>query len=58
MFRDIQATIVTLDACATSASGSPWTTSGRDTSLAYLRRFPVDDLKIAREPIAGPGRIG
>lgn len=28
------------------------------SSLAYLRRFPVDSLKIARELIDGPGEPG
>jgi diguanylate cyclase (GGDEF)-like protein len=56
MFRDAQATIVTLDALRQLGVRIAMDDFGTGySSLAYLRRFPVDDLKIARELLAGPG---
>jgi diguanylate cyclase (GGDEF)-like protein len=55
MFRDIGATIVTLDALRDLGVRIAMDDFGTGySSLAYLRRFPVDSLKIARELIAGP----
>ena len=59
MFRDIGATIATLEALRDLGIRIAMDDFGTGySSLAYLRRFPVDSLKIARELIAGPGRIG
>ncbi len=56
MFRDAQATIVTLDALRKLGVRIAMDDFGTGySSLAYLRRFPVDSLKIARELIGGPG---
>ena len=56
MFRDAQATIVTLDALRQLGVRIAMDDFGTGySSLAYLRRFPVDSLKIARELIGGPG---
>jgi diguanylate cyclase (GGDEF)-like protein len=55
MFRDIGATIATLDALRALGIRIAMDDFGTGySSLAYLRRFPVDSLKIARELIAGP----
>ena len=55
MFRDIAATIATLDALRDLGVRIAMDDFGTGySSLAYLRRFPVDSLKIARELIAGP----
>ena len=55
MFRDIGATIVTLEALRELGVQIAMDDFGTGySSLAYLRRFPVDSLKIARELIAGP----
>jgi diguanylate cyclase (GGDEF)-like protein len=55
MFRDIGATIATLDALRDLGVRIAMDDFGTGySSLAYLRRFPVDSLKIARELIAGP----
>jgi diguanylate cyclase (GGDEF)-like protein len=55
MFRDIGATIVALDALRDLGVRIAMDDFGTGySSLAYLRRFPVDSLKIARELIAGP----
>ncbi len=55
MFRDIGATIVTLEALRALGVRIAMDDFGTGySSLAYLRRFPVDSLKIARELIAGP----
>jgi diguanylate cyclase (GGDEF)-like protein len=56
MFRDTQATIVTLDLLRDLGIRIGMDDFGTGySSLAYLRRFPVDILKIARELIGGPG---
>ncbi len=56
MFRDTQATIVTLDLLRALGIRIAMDDFGTGySSLAYLRRFPVDILKIARELIGGPG---
>jgi diguanylate cyclase (GGDEF)-like protein len=56
MFRDAQATIVTLEALRQLGVRIAMDDFGTGySSLAYLRRFPVDSLKIARELIGGPG---
>jgi diguanylate cyclase (GGDEF)-like protein len=56
MFRDAQATIATLDALRQLGARIAMDDFGTGySSLAYLRRFPVDSLKIARELIGGPG---
>jgi len=56
MFRDAQATIVTLDALRHLGVRIAMDDFGTGySSLAYLRRFPVDSLKIARELIGEPG---
>jgi diguanylate cyclase (GGDEF)-like protein len=56
MFRDAQATIQTLDTLRQLGVRIAMDDFGTGySSLAYLRRFPVDGLKIARELIAGPG---
>jgi EAL domain-containing protein (putative c-di-GMP-specific phosphodiesterase class I) len=56
MFRDAQATIVTLEALRQLGVRIAMDDFGTGySSLAYLRRFPVDILKIARELIGGPG---
>jgi diguanylate cyclase (GGDEF)-like protein len=56
MFRDTQATIVTLDVLRELGVRIAMDDFGTGySSLAYLRRFPVDILKIARELIGGPG---
>ena len=55
MFRDIAATIATLDALRELGIRIAMDDFGTGySSLAYLRRFPIDSLKIARELIAGP----
>ncbi|HEX5451550.1 MAG TPA: EAL domain-containing protein, partial [Candidatus Limnocylindrales bacterium] len=55
MFRDIAATIATLDTLRELGVRIAMDDFGTGySSLAYLRRFPVDSLKIARELIAGP----
>jgi diguanylate cyclase (GGDEF)-like protein len=55
MFRDIGATIVALEALRDLGIRIAMDDFGTGySSLAYLRRFPVDSLKIARELIAGP----
>jgi EAL domain-containing protein (putative c-di-GMP-specific phosphodiesterase class I) len=55
MFRDIGATIATLEALRALGIRIAMDDFGTGySSLAYLRRFPVDSLKIARELIAGP----
>jgi EAL domain-containing protein (putative c-di-GMP-specific phosphodiesterase class I) len=55
MFRDIGATMVALDALRELGIRIAMDDFGTGySSLAYLRRFPVDSLKIARELIAGP----
>jgi diguanylate cyclase (GGDEF)-like protein len=55
MFRDITATIATLEALREMGVRIAMDDFGTGySSLAYLRRFPVDSLKIARELIAGP----
>jgi diguanylate cyclase (GGDEF)-like protein len=55
MFRDIGATIATLEALRDLGVRIAMDDFGTGySSLAYLRRFPVDSLKIARELIAGP----
>jgi diguanylate cyclase (GGDEF)-like protein len=55
MFRDIGATIATLEALRDLGIRIAMDDFGTGySSLAYLRRFPVDSLKIARELIAGP----
>ncbi len=54
MFRDTQATIVTLDLMRELGVRIAMDDFGTGySSLAYLRRFPVDILKIARELIPG-----
>jgi diguanylate cyclase (GGDEF)-like protein len=54
MFRDTQATIVTLDLIRELGVRIAMDDFGTGySSLAYLRRFPVDILKIARELIPG-----
>jgi len=56
MFRDAQATIATLEALRQIGARIAMDDFGTGySSLAYLRRFPVDSLKIARELIGGPG---
>ena len=56
MFRDAQATIATLESLRQIGARIAMDYFGTGySSLAYLRRFPVDILKIARELIAGPG---
>ena len=56
MFRDTQATIVTLDLLRALGVRIAMDDFGTGySSLAYLRRFPVDNLKIARELIGAPG---
>jgi len=56
MFRDAQATIVTLDALRQLGVRIAMDDFGTGySSLAYLRKFPVDSLKIARELIGAPG---
>jgi diguanylate cyclase (GGDEF)-like protein len=56
MFRDAQATIVTLEALRQLGVRIAMDDFGTGySSLAYLRRFPIDSLKIARELIGGPG---
>lgn len=56
MFRDTQATIVTLESLRELGIRIAMDDFGTGySSLAYLRRFPVDILKIARELIGGPG---
>jgi diguanylate cyclase (GGDEF)-like protein len=56
MFRDTQATIVTLDLMRDLGVRIAMDDFGTGySSLAYLRRFPVDILKIARELIGAPG---
>ena len=56
MFRDAQATIVTLDALRQLGVRIAMDDFGTGySSLAYLRRFPVDSLKIARELIGESG---
>ena len=56
MFRDAQATIATLDALRQLGVRIAMDDFGTGySSLAYLRRFPVDSLKIARELIGAPG---
>jgi EAL domain-containing protein (putative c-di-GMP-specific phosphodiesterase class I) len=56
MFRDAQATIMTLEALRQLGVRIAMDDFGTGySSLAYLRRFPVDSLKIARELIGGPG---
>jgi diguanylate cyclase (GGDEF)-like protein len=58
MFRDAQATIVTLEALRQLGVRIAMDDFGTGySSLAYLRRFPVDILKIARELIGGPGDL-
>jgi len=58
MFRDAQATIVTLEALRQLGVRIAMDDFGTGySSLAYLRRFPVDSLKIARELIGGPGEL-
>jgi diguanylate cyclase (GGDEF)-like protein len=55
MFRDIAATIAALDALRDLGIRIAMDDFGTGySSLAYLRRFPIDNLKIARELIAGP----
>ena len=55
MFRDITATIATLESLRALGIRIAMDDFGTGySSLAYLRRFPVDSLKIARELIAGP----
>ena len=55
MFRDISATIATLESLRALGIRIAMDDFGTGySSLAYLRRFPVDSLKIARELIAGP----
>ena len=55
MFRDITATIATLESLRSLGIRIAMDDFGTGySSLAYLRRFPVDSLKIARELIAGP----
>ncbi|HEU5224442.1 MAG TPA: EAL domain-containing protein [Actinomycetota bacterium] len=55
MFRDIGATIVALEALRDLGVRIAMDDFGTGySSLAYLRRFPVDSLKIARELIAAP----
>jgi diguanylate cyclase (GGDEF)-like protein len=54
MFRDAQATISRLDALREHGIRIAMDDFGTGySSLAYLRRFPVDSLKIAREFIGG-----
>ena len=56
MFRDAQATIATLEALRQLGARIAMDDFGTGySSLAYLRRFPVDSLKIARELIGEPG---
>jgi diguanylate cyclase (GGDEF)-like protein len=56
MFRDAQATIATLEALRQLGAQIAMDDFGTGySSLAYLRRFPVDSLKIARELIGEPG---
>jgi diguanylate cyclase (GGDEF)-like protein len=56
MFRDTQATIATLESLRELGVRIAMDDFGTGySSLAYLRRFPVDILKIARELIGGPG---
>ncbi len=56
MFRDTQATIVTLELLRALGVRIAMDDFGTGySSLAYLRRFPVDILKIARELIGAPG---
>jgi diguanylate cyclase (GGDEF)-like protein len=56
MFRDAQATIATLESLRQIGARIAMDDFGTGySSLAYLRRFPVDSLKIARELIGGPG---
>ena len=58
MFRDIGATIATLEALRDLGIRIAMDDFGTGySSLAYLRRFPVDSLKIARELIAGPAEL-
>ena len=58
MFRDAQATIVTLDALRQLGVRIAMDDFGTGySSLAYLRRFPVDSLKIARELIGESGDV-
>jgi diguanylate cyclase (GGDEF)-like protein len=55
MFRDAQATIAKLEALRARGIRIAMDDFGTGySSLAYLRRFPVDSLKIAREFIGGP----
>ncbi len=55
MFRDTQATIATLETIRDLGVRIAMDDFGTGySSLAYLRRFPVDILKIARELIGGP----
>ena len=55
MFRDVAATIVKLEALRDRGIRIAMDDFGTGySSLAYLRRFPVDSLKIAREFIGGP----
>jgi diguanylate cyclase (GGDEF)-like protein len=55
MFRDAQATIDKLEALRERGIRIAMDDFGTGySSLAYLRRFPVDTLKIARELIGGP----
>ena len=55
MFRDIGATIIALEALRDLGVRIAMDDFGTGySSLAYLRRFPVDSLKIARELIAAP----
>ena len=59
MFRDIGATIATLEALRDLGIRIAMDDFGTGySSLAYLRRFPVDSLKIARELDRRPGRVG
>jgi EAL domain-containing protein (putative c-di-GMP-specific phosphodiesterase class I) len=54
MFRDAQATIATLEELRAHGIRIAMDDFGTGySSLAYLRRFPVDTLKIAREFIGG-----
>ncbi len=56
MFRDIGATIATLESLRDLGIRIAMDDFGTGySSLAYLRRFPVDILKIARELIGDPG---
>ncbi len=59
MFRDTQATIVTLEVLRDLGVRIAMDDFGTGySSLAYLRRFPVDILKIARELIGAPSEAG